>query len=110
MNWSDNINKRLFWRYVNKKLNHIIHHAHVFSVITILFEEMVQDLKDGKEIKIHNFGTFALQSTKPRRHFNVLLQKIVQSKSHRILRFKLVPRIQKKLRSFLDIDKSFNSD
>jgi len=107
MNWSDNINKRRFWRYVNKKINRLINHAHVLSVISILFEEMLKDLKDGKEIKINNLGIISLQNTKPRIYYNVRFQKLMQSDSHRVLRFKLASPIRKKLRSLLDFDKTF---
>jgi len=107
MNWSDSISKRDLWRYVNKKIRRVIHHAHVFSVIAILFEEMAADLKAGKEIKIHNFGTLALRDTKPRKYHDVRFGRVMQSPPHRILRFTLAPLIRKKLRSLLDIDKTF---
>lgn len=110
MNWSDSISKRRLWRYVNQKINRVIHHAHVMSVIAILFEEMLQDLKSGKEIKIHNFGTLSLVNTKPRWYHDVRFGKVIQSKPHRILRFRLATPIHKKLRSLLDIDKTFKDD
>jgi nucleoid DNA-binding protein len=108
MNWSDNIDKRRFWRYVNKKINHLINHAHVLSVISILFEEILKDLKDGKQIKIRNLGTLILQRTKPRKYYNVVFQQIMQSESHQILRFKLATPIHKILRALLDINKTFS--
>lgn len=110
MNWSDNVTKRGLWRYVNRKINRLIHHAHVLSVITILFEEMILDLKSGKEINIHNFGKLSLQETKPRYYHDVRYNQVMQSESHRILRFKLAPPIRKKLRALLDIDKTFKDD
>lgn len=110
MNWSDSINKRRLWRYVNRKIDNIINHAHVLSVISILFEEMLKDLKSGKEIKINNLGTLLLWKTKPRRYHNVRFHQIMQSESHYILRFKLATPIRKKLRSMLDIDKTFKDD
>jgi len=110
MNWSDSIDKRRLWRYVNQKINRMIHHAHVLSVITILFEELLKDLKEGKEIKIHNLGTISLEQTKPRKYHDVRLGRVMQGKSHRILRFRLAPVFHKKLRSLLDIDKTFQDD
>ena len=104
---SNNISKRNLWRYVNQKIKRTIHHYHVFSVITILFEEMLIDLKNGKDVKIFNFGTLSLQKTNPRKYFDVRFQKIMQSEGHRILRFILAPVIRKKLKNLLDIDKSF---
>ena len=106
MNESVSISKRDLWRYANGKIRRLIHSAHVFSVITILFEEMLKDLKDGKKIRVFNFGTLSLNSTKPRRYFDVRHQQVMQSKGHRILRFILAPTLSKKLRKHLDLDKS----
>jgi nucleoid DNA-binding protein len=102
-----NISKLNFWRYVNKKIKRSIHHYHVYSVITILFEEMLIDLKQGKEIKIFNLGTLSLGTTKPRKYYDVRFQKVMQSAGHRILRFILAPLLSKKLRALLDIEKTF---
>ncbi len=99
---SDSINKRDLWRFVNKKINRRLHHYHVFSVITILFEEMLKDLKNGKPIKIFNFGTLVLKRTKPRKYFDVNHKRVMLSKGHRILRFTLSPIIKKKLCRQLD--------
>lgn len=96
------INKRSLWRYVNIKINRIIHHYHVFSVITILFDEMLKDLISGKDIKIFNFGLLKLKDTKPRKYHDVRYKKILLSKSHRILKFTLAPPIRKKLCANLD--------
>lgn len=99
---SNSINKRDFWRFVNRKLNRRFNHSHVFSVISILFEEMIKDLKEEKPIKIFNFGVLSLKKTKPRRYFDVNHQKVMLSKGHRILRFTLSPIIKKKLCKQLD--------
>lgn len=104
------ISKRALWRYVNIKINRIINHYHVFAVITILFDEMIKDFKDGKEIKIFNFGTFSLNKTKPRRYYNVVFKKIMTSKGYHILRFKMSPQIRKKLCENLNIDKNDRND
>jgi len=105
-----NISKRNLWRYINRKIKRSIHHYHTFSVITILFEEMLVDLKAGKDIKIFNFGTLSLGQTQPRKYFDVRFQKIMQSKGNRILRFILAPVINKKLKALLDIDKTLRGD
>lgn len=102
MKESNSISKRKLWQYVNQKTNRLIHHYHVLSVITILFEEMVKDLIKGQEIKIHNFGTLVLKVLKPRRYFDVTQQKIMQSKGYKIIRFTLAPTIRKKIVSRLD--------
>jgi nucleoid DNA-binding protein len=98
------------WRYVNRKIRRLAHRYHVFAVISILFEEMIKDLRQGKIIKISNLGTITLQPTKPRWYHNVALRKMVLSPGHRILRFSLAKPIHKKLVELLDIDKTLGND
>jgi nucleoid DNA-binding protein len=98
------ITKRNLWRYVNLKMNRIIHRYHVFSVISILFDEMNKDLQNGREIKIANFGSFDLKDTPPRWYHNVRLRKMMQSPGYRIIRFVLVRKIQKKILKSLKLD------
>jgi nucleoid DNA-binding protein len=100
------ISKRILWKYVNKKINRIIHHYHVFSVLTILFDEMLKDLKQGERIKVANFGFIVLKQMKPRRYYDVKQQKVVLSEGHKILRFILAAPIRKKLVDNLDLDKT----
>lgn len=96
----------MLWHYVNLKIRRIVHHYHVFSVISILFEEMVADLKQGKEIRIFNFGTLSLKKMKPRLYHNVRERKFMYTEGYRILRFSLSNKIRKKLCQHLDIDKT----
>lgn len=102
MSNDQSINKKLLWQYVNRKIKRIIHHYHVFSILTILFDEMVKDLKRGKSIRIFNFGKLELKSLKPRKYFDVRHQKVMQSKGNRILRFTLAPSVRKKIVDHLD--------
>ncbi|SRR5258708_1134183 len=108
-NIPNSINRRYFWRFINNKIKRSIHRYHVLSVITILFEEMLIDLKQGKKIEIFNLGMLSLRPAKPRRYYDVRFQKVIQSEGHRILRFILARPVSKKLRSLLDIDKTFSS-
>lgn len=101
---SQSISKRDLWRYVNRKINRSVHRYHVFAVISILFEEMVKDLRDGKPIKIGNLGTIVLQPTKPRWYHHVVLQKMVLSPGYRVMRFFLATPIHKKIVKALDLD------
>ena len=100
------ISKRDLWRYVNRKIKHIVHYYDVFAVISILFDEMVKDLKQGKSIRIANLGTISLQPTKPRWYHNVKLRKMVLSPGYRVMRFVLTPKIHKKLIQLIDLDKT----
>jgi nucleoid DNA-binding protein len=105
-----NVTKRTFWRYVNLKIKRTIHHYHVFAVISILFEEMLKDLKQGKEINIFNLGVLFLNKTKPRLYHDVTKKQLVLSKERKILKFKLARKLKKRLTRNLDIDKTFRDD
>src|SRR5271163_5000496 len=94
---SASISKRDLWHYVNRKIKRLVHHYHVFAVISILFEEMVKDLRASKEIKIANFGTLILKNTPPRKYHDVRLRQIMQSPGHRVMRLFLSKSIRKKL-------------
>lgn len=107
---AENISKRNLWKIVNKKVKRFIHHYHVFAIITILFEEMLVDLKNSKDIKILNLGTISLKNMKPRHYHNVVEKKVMLSTPHKILRFKLFSKIKKKICKHLDIDKTFKDD
>lgn len=104
------IDRRILWRFVNKKINRVVHHFHVLSVINILFDEILKDLKDDKELKIHNLGTIQLKNMPPRRYHDVTLHKIMEAKGRKVLRFFLTESIRKKLTSSIDIDKTFKDD
>jgi nucleoid DNA-binding protein len=73
-------------------------------VISILFDEIVGDLKSGKEVKIANFGTLVLKEMPPRRYYDVRFQKIMQSPGNKIIRLFLSKPIRKKLCNSVDID------
>ena len=104
------ISKRVLWRYVNIKINRVIHHFHVMGIISILFDEMLRDLKANKSIKIHNFGEIKLKDMPSRNYFNVRLQKVMHARGKKILRFTLKDSIRKKIIRRLDVDKTFPND
>lgn len=105
-----NVSKRNLWHYVNLKIKRTIHRFHVFAVISILFEEMLKDLRQGKSIKIINLGAITLQPTKPRWYHHVRFRRMVLSPEHRILRFVLTKKLHKKLVKFLDLDRTFPNE
>ena len=99
-----NVNKRHLWHYVNRKIKRLIHHYHVFAVISILFEEMAYDLKRGKEIKIANFGTFVLKDMPARKYHEVRFNKVMESPGNKVLRLFLAKTIKKKIVQSLKLD------
>jgi nucleoid DNA-binding protein len=104
------ISKRDLWHYVNRKVKRLVHHYHVFSVISILFDEMLKDLKLGKQIKIANFGVLVLKDTLPRKYHDVRFHKVMMSPGHRVLRLFLAKPIRKKLCDELDLDRKLAGD
>lgn len=99
------IDKKSLWIYINKKINRAVHHYHVFSVLSLLVEEILQDLKQGKNIKIFNFGNFQLLKNKPMVITQVdTKQKVLIPGTYRI-KFKISPRLRKKISNYLDFDK-----
>lgn len=105
-----NVTKKIFWRYVNIKIKRIIHHYHVFSVISILFDEMLKDLKQGKKIEIFNLGTFFLRENKPRLYHDVNKHSVVLSGKRKIIKFMIARKLKKRLTENLDIDRTFKDD
>lgn len=99
----NSITKRVLWRYVNKKIDRVIHHYHVFSIISILFDEILIDLKLGKELKIFNFGSLTVKKLPPRKYYNIHDKIVRVSKPHNILRFNLSPKLRKELKKQLDV-------
>lgn len=106
-NLPTNISKRIFWRYVNKRMKRAFHHYHVFGIINILFNEMIIDLKNDKPIKIFNFGDLQLKKTKPRRYFDVNKQKVEISKSNNVLKFNFSSKIKKHMYKYIDLNRTF---
>jgi nucleoid DNA-binding protein len=104
------VSKRDLWHYVNRKIKRLLHHYHVFSIISILFEEMIKDLQAGKEIRITNLGTLMLKDTPPRMYHDVRFRQIMQSPGHRVMRLFLAKSIRKKLCDSLDLDKKLEGN
>ena len=101
-----NVDKRTLWQFINRKFRGVIHHYHVLAVITILFEEMISDLKQGKSIEIFNLGTISLKQMKSRKYHNVRHRQMMFAPGRKVLRFSLSNKIRKKLCDNLDIDKT----
>ena len=87
-----------------------LHRYHVFAVISILFEEMVRDLMNGKSIKIANLGVISLQTTKPRYFYHAKLRRVALSSGRKLMKFVLSKKLHNKLINFLDLDKTNNGN
>ncbi len=110
MNIPTSISKRILWRYVNVKIKRIVHHYHVFSIITILFEEIIKDLVSGKSIEIFNLGVFSLKKNKPRLHYDISKKTFAVSDGRKVMRLSLSPKLKKIICKHVDLDKTFKDD
>ncbi len=97
-------------KYVNRKIKRKINHHHVFSVISILIDELIEDLKQDKQFKIINLGIFGVKRTAPRKYFIKFRNKHLITRSKRKIFFKVANKFKKKLISFLDIDKMIKNN
>lgn len=82
---------------ITKKINHSIHRLHVMSIISVLIDEMIKELKRGGEIKIPNFGTLKINNLKPKKIRSISTNKIKFAKRTKSLRFRLSKKISKYL-------------
>lgn len=108
MNIPTSISRKILWQYVNLKINRVINFAHVYSVIVILFDEMIKELVKGSEIKIFNFGTLKIKKTKPRMYFDINQRRMMKSKGNNNMYFSFSPKIRNKLCELIDSDKLEN--
>jgi nucleoid DNA-binding protein len=84
-----NIQKLKIVAFVSRKLENTIAYFHIFSVINILVEELIIELKTKREIKIPNFGTFRLKSLKPKKIKSVVNNQTILTKPSNSVKFKL---------------------
>lgn len=100
--------KNKLWGLVSKKLNYSIHRLHILSIINILIDEMIKELKQGNEIKIPGFGTFTVNELKPKKIRSVVSKKIKFAQRTKSLRFRLSRTLSKYLskRSVEEMKKS----
>lgn len=89
--------KNKLWALVSKKINHSIHRLHIISVINILIDEMIKELKRGNKIKIPGFGTFSINELKPKKIRSVVSKKIKFAQRTKSLRFRLSRNLSKYL-------------
>jgi nucleoid DNA-binding protein len=90
-------NKKGLWKLIIKNAHSKIHRLHTISIINILIEEIVDELKSGNEIDIENFGTLKIKKIKPKKITTVNEKKIKFVKGIYLLRFVLPPHISKYL-------------
>jgi len=100
------INKEYFVYYLFKKISNIcktLTKRDVYHIVNVLFEEILNDIKLEKKLKIFNFADLFLVKTPFRRHFCYHTQSVKISGGFRKLRFDINEKIRKKLLKNIDI-------
>lgn len=104
------ISRAKLYALVYLKLNQQIEYQHVRNVISILFEEIGNELfKKGKFV-IDNFGSLTLKRMKPRNFYNYQTKQLQKSKGNNIVRFQLFNKLRLIILSNLDIARTFEDD
>lgn len=86
-------NKTKIIKFISKELKNSIPYFHILSVVTIFIEELAKEIIANRIIKIPNFGTFKINSLKPKMITNVLTKAKQQTKPSNVLRFTLTKKL-----------------
>ena len=103
------ITQKKFIRYVfNKlKLYHNFTLEDVGSVILVLFDEIIEDIKRGAVINSANFGELVLKKNNDGIRWNGLTKKTGFSIGRRSLKFSFSKHLPHFILSYLDIEQTF---
>lgn len=99
-----NIGREEIVFYIHKKLNSTILMFHISGVISILIEEIRNELLENKKIEIFNFGKLTLKNRKERTFFSNFLKKEVLKKEKVLLHFKILNRVRLLMFKYIDIN------
>jgi nucleoid DNA-binding protein len=96
------INKKYILDEISKRLNQSIHKSHIRSIINILIEEIVKELKNGNDIIIKGFGNLSLKKLKVRKMISIN-NNIKFARRTKSLRFSLTRKISKLVKQWQEI-------
>lgn len=100
------IEKSFISDYIFNKIK-IIPKLHIVGVLNILYDELDQEFRAGKKVRIGNFGFFIVKKQAPRPFINVATGIKAMSKGNKNLKFILFQVFKKILTKNLDIAKTF---
>ena len=100
------INRRMLISYVCRKLQFKIDSIHVACIAGILFDEIMKDMFDNKEIKIHNFGVLRIYQLADQMGHDVVRRARVVKKGVKLLRLILDESIKKIVDLHLDVERT----
>jgi nucleoid DNA-binding protein len=87
--------KHQLFPLIQQKIRRTTHYFHILSVVNILIEEMISELKNGGKIKIGGLGTIKLNEYPAKVSHNVLTGRKQMMKTSKRLRMELDKRLLK---------------
>jgi len=103
------INRKMFVRYVCRRLQFEIDSIHVACIAGILFDEIMKDMFNNKEIKIHNFAVLRLYQLSDQMGHDVVRRTTVVKKGVKVLRLILDEAIKNIVDLHLDVEKTLEA-
>lgn len=90
-------------KLISKKVK--INKLHTLSVVNILIEEIITELKNNNKIIIRNFGYFIVNKLKPKKIKSIVNNKIKFVNSTYALRFRLYENIYNLIKQSVENEK-----
>lgn len=98
------VNRTELLNYIFLKLNSSIERPHIKAIISVLFEEILNDMIEFKELKINNLGIIHLKNFAARFRGNIITNEKTLGRDYNKLTIKFTKEIIKKLKSLIDPD------
>jgi nucleoid DNA-binding protein len=100
----NSIGKGKFIKHILQEIGWGIHSMHVYSIISIMFDEIAKDLRAGKEFKIFNFGSIVIREHKPVKRYDVVHDKMFITNKFMHAAYVILDKIKDKIRELSCID------
>ena len=100
MKASKNIQKLQFIKQIDRELQALdIGYYDIYSVVQILIEELIQELRSTHQLRLPHFGTFHLKTLNAKTIKNVATGKLTITQPTNVLRFKLARSLVRLLKT-----------
>ncbi len=101
------LNKFKLISLIGTRLKYSLKYRQISDILSLFVEEFATELQNKRRLRIGNFCIFYLKKSKPRKFYNLNLQRFAISKGKWIMKMKLTPDLRKKLIKHLDLMKTF---
>lgn len=102
-----NIDRRFLWWTVAKKLRGKVNRQKTLNIISFLMDILLEEIKNGTEIKIGNFCKIYLKQNKPRKYVSAKKVEYFIYPGLKYLILSIDKRLGKTLVSHLDCQETF---